>query len=1243
MAQETVQNKDRALDEILAPSAVSIASNYIQIGDKFARTLAVSTYPRYLNTGWFSPIINLDRELDASIFIHPQDSGFILKKLRDRLTRLEAQAIEDQTAGKVRDPILDTAISDIEALRDKLQQGTDRFFEVGLYVTIYGNSLKELDELEGTIKGILDAQLIYYKQATFRMREGFTSTLPLSSDQLYIHTSLNTEPASSLFPFTSFDLTSNDGILYGINNHNNSLVLFDRFSLQNANTLVFGQSGGGKSILGSEPVLIKNDEQIQMAEIGPLIEKIIAERGADRIDDELEGVISPGIKVWAFDRNLRGSWSNVTVAARKAAPGSFFKFTTKSGRIITTTGDHNLVTLQEGQVIVAKSSEIKKGRYLPLPRQVECILNQSEQFVNLLDALKNSKGVYLAGASKLISDNYSKLKTTTIDTNYDRYLYKYRAGRVVPITYLTKIFNLLRIDLTDGVLNNLKIVSRLQRSSLPIRWPITAQFIKLLGYIVSEGTITQNAILISNIDQEILNDIGFALKTIGVQFFFGNRGVVIADRIFVEIIKSLCGERKSGTKIVPPFIFNLDKALVAAFIQAYFEGDGGVEHSSVTAISKSRQLVSELSYLMYYFGIVARIKKVRKKAPDWNQKKSYWLLSVSGQANLKKFATQISFVSQRKRGLLAQISNKLENTNVDLIPGLQPIFEEIYRLIPFKLHDFQELSALKRGRYSPSPEQLQKVVEKIEDKIATFKNYGSRFRSLDLPSLEYIIETGGRSRELNRELWQALGGSWRLTKSRKVQPRARNMLKALIILDKKFTYSLQEIKNAVHFGFKELCLSLKHFQPSLEAALTGRFANTDYGMLWNAGQYVAQKYQEKLAALPRIEHLLARLKVLAKNDLFWDPIEKIEKIKNVEEKYVYDLTVDNEVFLAGQGGMFVHNSYSIKLEILRSLMFGTQILVIDPEDEYKYLAEAVGGTVVKVSVSSDSHINPFDLPKPRPDETPSDVLREHALNLGGLLELMFGQLTQEEKSLLDEAIIQTYALKDITSASVNFNSQMPTLSDLQSILEGMSGTGSLVNRIKSYTEGSFAGFLNNYTNVNLNAQLVVFSIRDMQEGLKPLAMYLVLNYIWAQIRTELKKRILAVDEAWLLLANSAGGKFLFDIAKRARKYFLGLTTISQEVNDMLNSPFGKPLLANSSIKLLFNQNESAIKAVQETFNLTEAEKFFLLRAPIGQGLFFAGNNHVALRVVASYAEDQLISSDPRHLLEIQEAKKELAG
>lgn len=566
----------------IAPSALQITPNHLQIGDKFVRTIFIATYPRFLNANWLSPIINLDRVFDVAVFVNPQPTATVLKQLRDQLARVQAQIMEEEAAGKVRNPILETAAQDIEALRDQLQQGTERFFQVGLYLTIYENSVKDLDETEGKFKSILDAQLVLPKQTTFRMLEGFLTTSPLADDRILALTSLNTQPISSTFPFVSSDLTSNSGILYGINTTNNSLVLFDRFSLENANSVVFAKSGAGKS-------------------------------------------------------------------------------------------------------------------------------------------------------------------------------------------------------------------------------------------------------------------------------------------------------------------------------------------------------------------------------------------------------------------------------------------------------------------------------------------------------------------------------------------------------------------------------------------------------------------------------------------------------------------------------------YTVKLEILRSLILGTQVLIIDPEDEYKYLSDTVGGTNVRISINSDQHINPFDLPTPKDEESWSDVFNSHILSLSGLMKLLMGgNLTPEEESLLDQALIQTYAIKDIVPESDFSNLPPPVLSDLQNMLEGMTGAERMATRLNKFTTGTFAGFLNNPTNVQLDNQLVVFGIRDLEDELRPIAMYSVLNHLWTQVRREKKKRILVVDEAWWVMKFPVGAEFLFNIAKRGRKYYCGLTTISQDIPDFMSTAQGKAIVTNSSIQMLMKQSPAAIEIIQQTFNLTDSEKYYLLEARVGYGLFFLGANHVGIRVLASYAEDQIITSDPKQLLEIEKAKQEWA-
>jgi len=336
-------------------------------------------------------------------------------------------------------------------------------------------------------------------------------------------------------------------------------------------------------------------------------------------------------------------------------------------------------------------------------------------------------------------------------------------------------------------------------------------------------------------------------------------------------------------------------------------------------------------------------------------------------------------------------------------------------------------------------------------------------------------------------------------------------------------------------------------------------------------------------------------------------------------------------------------SYTTKLEILRTLMFDTEVIVIDPEREYEYMAEATGGRYFNISLTSEHHINPFDLPIAREDESPADVLRSNIVNLVGLFRIMLGGLTPEEDAIIDRAITETYALKDITPESNFASIEPPLMSDFELVLAGMEGGESLVQRLTKYTKGTWAGFINRPTNVDINKKFVVFSLRDMEDELKPVAMYIVTHFIWNAVRKELRKRLLVIDEAWWMMKSEDTASFLLGLAKRGRKYFLGLATITQDVEDFLKSPYGLPIITNSSIQILLKQSPSSIDEVQKTFNLTEEEKYLLLESDVGEGIFFAGLKHVAIKVIASYTEDQIITSDPHQVMAIKKAKADLAA
>ncbi len=331
-------------------------------------------------------------------------------------------------------------------------------------------------------------------------------------------------------------------------------------------------------------------------------------------------------------------------------------------------------------------------------------------------------------------------------------------------------------------------------------------------------------------------------------------------------------------------------------------------------------------------------------------------------------------------------------------------------------------------------------------------------------------------------------------------------------------------------------------------------------------------------------------------------------------------------------------SYTTKLEILRTLMFDTDVIVLDPEREYEYMSEAVGGRYFNISLNSEHHINPFELPVPGEGESFANVLRSNIINLVGLFRIMMGGLTPEEDAIIDRAITETYALKDITADSNFENIEPPLMSDFELVLSGMEGGESLAQRLTKYTRGTWAGFINRPSNIDINRRFVVFSLRDMEDELKPIAMYIVMHYIWNTIRKKLKKRLLVIDEAWWMMKSEDTASFLLSLAKRGRKYFLGLATITQDVDDFMKSPYGVPIITNSSIQILLKQSPSSIDRLQEVFSLTDEEKYLLLESDVGEGIFFAGLKHVAIKIIASYTEDQIITSDPSQILAIQKNK-----
>lgn len=364
----------------------------------------------------------------------------------------------------------------------------------------------------------------------------------------------------------------------------------------------------------------------------------------------------------------------------------------------------------------------------------------------------------------------------------------------------------------------------------------------------------------------------------------------------------------------------------------------------------------------------------------------------------------------------------------------------------------------------------------------------------------------------------------------------------------------------------------------------------------------------------------------------------------------FSLENGNSVVFAKSGA---GKSFSVKLEALRSLMMGTEVFIIDPENEYERMAEAVAGAYVRLSLNSSVRINPFDLPRVVDSEEADNALRSNLISLHGLFRLMMGgaqaqmvggnttlvpALNPVEEADLDAALITTYARAGITNDPLTHTAVPPTINDLYEVLLHMGGTGpQLAQRLRKYTTGTFAGIFSQQSNIDINNPLVVFNIRDLEDELRPVAMYIVLNYIWNKTKTDQKRRMLVVDEAWQLMRYEDSANFLFSLAKRARKYNLGITTITQDVEDFMGSRIGRAIVANASMQFLMKQSPSAVDLLADVFKLTSEEKKRLSQFPVGQGLFFAGQNHVHIQVVASPTEIGLVSTIPGQVQPTEQA------
>ncbi|KKQ85596.1 MAG: Type IV secretory pathway VirB4 component-like protein [Candidatus Woesebacteria bacterium GW2011_GWB1_38_8] len=1170
------QNMD--ILDVLAPNRVEVDFDFIKINNVYLRALFVSGYPRFVSPGWLEQVINFNSSLDISFFIYPIEAKGVLDDLLRKVAEMEAEIATDLERGKIIDPATEAKLEDARLLQEELVKGAEHFFEFGFYIMIRAVDLEQLNHITKQIEGTLGSLLINAKHATLDMDSGLLSSAPFGLDRLSITRNMDTTSLATTFPLTSAELSGDRGILYGINSQNGSFIIFDRFSLENSNMTVFATSGAGKTAYSFTPVLYQNREgQIKLDTLGKIIQTLIKKSKLHKIDNESEGVLDPGIKVYTFNNKLKGNWSNVQIAARKLSPKNLYKITTKSGREIITTGDHNFVVLKNSLIQIHRTDKTRVGMYIPLPRQ----LTNSGSQTNFLNARKFVKS---------------------------------------------------------------------WPNNIPAKISLKKELLTLLGLITSEGYTRSKVLAIYNSDPKILRIIETYSKKLGFNvtpiYKLNKRGLkilrgyCIVPNHLAKLVYELGGSGCSGEKRVPGIIFSLHNNQIIYFLSAYFEGDGGVDGHEISATTKSKNLASDLSYLLLRFGIIARIGKTKKAATNTinKTKRTYYRIRISGQDNLNKFVKNIGFISKEKNKKAKKLLYKTSNTNVDVIPELESVFKEIYGVLysSSEVPAPKKFSEIKLGMFHPSPQELQKMILEIEKRIDEFENLENDglLTLKSLPSVGDILEKG-KEKNTNTMLWKKLGKSW-WTLKHDYPPKLTNALHAVAVTHGQ-EYTKEIVTDALYRSFHITGESLLHYDKPLWDAIINRRQNPIYQKVINARDYISEKYEIEKIKLLKIKEKLAWLKVLANSDLYWDEIVKVEKIKS-KHKYVYDLQVENGVFLAGHGGMFIHNSYFVKLESVRSLMLGTEVIIIDPEGEYKALTEAVGGQYISFSFGSPSKINPFDLSQVY--EEKENQLGLKILSLHSLFKVIMGPITPIQEALLDRALVATYRGKGITTEPETQKKEAPLMEDLYKILLGMETQDALdmAARIEKFVRGSFLGIFDKQTNVDIKNPFTVFSVRELQDVLRPIAMFVILDFIWTRIKKDLKPRLMVVDEAWHMMRYTDSAQFLWSIVKRARKYFLGLTTITQDVEDFLVQDIGKAIVTNSALRVLFKQSPAAIDKVGDVFYLSQGERQLLLGANVGEGIFFAGNNHAPITVVASPEEHKLITTRPQDLIQQQALK-----
>ncbi len=967
---------------------------------------------------------------------------------------------------------------------------------------------------------------------------------------------------------------------------------------------------------------------------------MITKNGVNFVNGFLEGIKNPELEVYSLNpKTLKAEWTKVRVAARQPADPHYYRITTNTGREIEATGDHNFIISKNTELFNARADELKEGYYVPLPRRINS--HESENItINLLDLLKDS-GLYIKDNNQIIKKNYEKIKRLfPIDKNYDSYLNEFRKGRGIEISYFLKILHILNIAVNKSVLDNIVIVAKSGPNFIRPIFRFTNYFMRILGYLISEGHISIRLVAISNTDKEVISDVKKCLEKLGQTFIIQDKYIQISSRIFYHLITKLDIGRDSATKKIPDDVFGLSNSFIKEMLMAMFEGDGWFYNNTIGYCTKSKLLINQLAYILLRFEIFTTIKKKWKRATNSQHKGDYyWDIAITGE-NLFRFKENIGFISKRKNKLLDDFiasHPKKFNTNIDIIPDGKLMLKQIDEIINKEPKTPSTYESMYR-KTGFSRQFIKNQIPVIEARISKLREVKQIIDSLaNIPALNQVIIKGKEHRGF---LWKHYHSAWQSLNTYKEKSKLRTFLKIQNGIYKT-DYSDKKVINDIKKCYEILGVGITRIDRALSSSIY-RSNTIKYNKFLKNLNYLKEYYSK--IDFGRAYEILKKLEQFANSDILWDKIAKIEKIK-CEDKFVYDLTVDNENFLCGFGGMFIHNSMTLKFFIdQENTIRGTNIIIIDPAaslgaaPEYKRMCEKKNGTYI--SFSKDSKNIPAIMGLHTGDFLEDVFAIEHVLSV-----MLGGEqgISKAQEPWLEKAILQAFEMVGISSdIPSSWKKEPPRLKHLHIALKKLfreaksenarMSIEALLSRLSRFIDDGMYSFIDQTgTELRIDNSFTVFEFKNTPSQIKETLTAIVMNFVKAKAIGNTDKTIIVLEEAPLWLKHEVLADFLSTMLVLIRKSNTSMLLVLQDLGQLNNCKQGETLLGNLMFTYLMGCKKNLLSKTAATFNLNDKEQQLLLRSTTGEGILLWNKERFQVSIKIDPETYKLITTNPNDI------------